>query len=233
MTTNKRYLTAFVCSLSAGALLSGVAAAGNSKGTPPGQAKHQSHVSASASVKGHAKAKTSGSVSASASLGVKPSASTNTAHNTNAAAASTQTKLYGNGKTAGQIAMQNGASASTNLYGPGNSQPHKASLCTNGKAHLVDVHALKAHASASSCTSASTSTSTSTSANAAANGSANVAANGTVGVGAKANGGGKGTKGAMTPPSTTRNSGRAGSNGSVAGQAKAARPVTGAAHFTG
>jgi hypothetical protein len=34
-----------------------------------------------------------------------------------------------NGKTAGQIAIANGAAASTILHGPGNSQPHKAAGC--------------------------------------------------------------------------------------------------------
>ena len=72
--------------------------------------------------------------------GVKPA--NDTAHDTHAAASSDQTKLYGNGKTAGQIAIENGAAPSTSLHGPGNSQPHKASPCAGG--HEVDVHALKA-----------------------------------------------------------------------------------------
>lgn len=71
--------------------------------------------------------------------GVKPS--NDTAHDTHAAASSDETKLYGNGKTAGQIAVQNGAAPSTILHGPGNSQPHKAAACSGG--HEVDVHALK------------------------------------------------------------------------------------------
>jgi hypothetical protein len=71
--------------------------------------------------------------------GVKPS--NDPAHDTHAAASSDQTKEYGNGKTAGQIAIQNGAAPSTVLHGPGNSQPHKASPCSGG--HEVDVHALK------------------------------------------------------------------------------------------
>src|SRR3954469_11476989 len=75
----------------------------------------------------------------SAQSGVKPS--NDTAHDTHAAASSDDTKLYGNGKTAGQIAIQNGAAPSTVLHGPGNSQPHKASPCSGG--HEVDVHALK------------------------------------------------------------------------------------------
>jgi hypothetical protein len=73
--------------------------------------------------------------------GVKPGNST--AHNTNAPAGSDQTKKYGNGKTAGQIAIQNGYPSSGNLHGPGNSQPHKVTTC--GHRHGVDVHALKSH----------------------------------------------------------------------------------------
>jgi hypothetical protein len=67
--------------------------------------------------------------------GVKAPSAT---HNTSAPASSNQTKLYGNGKTAGQIATQAGYGSAT-LYGPGASQPHKA----NCGPHLVDVHALK------------------------------------------------------------------------------------------
>jgi hypothetical protein len=74
-----------------------------------------------------------------AQSGVKPS--NDTAHDTHAAASSDETKLYGNGKTAGQIVQRNGAAPSTVLPGPGNSQPHKASPCAGG--HEVDVHALK------------------------------------------------------------------------------------------
>jgi hypothetical protein len=74
-----------------------------------------------------------------AQTGVKPS--NDTALDTYAAASSDQTKQYGNGKTAGQIAIGNGAAPSTVLHGPGNSQPHKASPCSGG--HEVDVHALK------------------------------------------------------------------------------------------
>jgi len=75
----------------------------------------------------------------SAQSGVKPS--NDTAHDTHAAASSDETKLYGNGKTAGQITQRNAAAPSTVLHGPGNSQPHKASPCAGG--HEVDVHALK------------------------------------------------------------------------------------------
>ena len=80
-----------------------------------------------------------------ASAGVKPSSTTD--HDTHAAASSDNTKLYGNGRTAGQIAIQNGAAPSTVLHGPGNSQPHKAAPCSGG--HEVDVHALKGKRQAS------------------------------------------------------------------------------------
>src|SRR5205823_2242558 len=71
--------------------------------------------------------------------------------NTTALAVSNQTKLYGNGQTAGQIAL--GAGYSGMLFGPGNSQPHKT-LCGNKS---IDVHALKAQATA--CTAGQESTS--------------------------------------------------------------------------
>jgi hypothetical protein len=76
---------------------------------------------------------------AAAQPGIKPS--NDTAHDTHAAASSEETKQYGNGKSAGQVAVQNGAVPSTILHGPGNSQPHKAAPCSGG--HEVDVHALK------------------------------------------------------------------------------------------
>ena len=107
------------------------ASPGNS-GNAPGHNK---------STSGGGSAHSSASVSASVSVGVKPSSATNSHMPTFAAAGSNQTKLYGNGQTAGQIAMQSGASASAMLYGPGNSQPHKY----NCGPHYVDVHALKAH----------------------------------------------------------------------------------------
>jgi hypothetical protein len=98
--------------------------------TPPGQAKKQQAA---------AQPTTSDN-----STGVKPSSTTS--HNTTAPAGSNKTKQYGNGQTAGQIAIKNGADPSTPLYGPGNSQPHKVAVCSkNGKTHYVDVHALKSH----------------------------------------------------------------------------------------
>jgi len=76
---------------------------------------------------------------AAPTAGVKPA--NDTAHDTRAPASSSATKLYGNGQTAGGIALHHGASPSTRLHGPGNSQPHKAAPCSGG--HEVDVHALK------------------------------------------------------------------------------------------
>jgi hypothetical protein len=54
-------------------------------------------------------------------------------------------KRYGNGKTAAQIAVSRGAPAGTELYGPGNSQPHKVAVCPHKINHGggVDVHAIK------------------------------------------------------------------------------------------
>jgi hypothetical protein len=131
---------------------------GNSANAPGHQKQQTSTkatVKAHASVKVHASTKASGhgnsanapghvkaQQSASVAVGVKPSSVSVSAKNTTAAAGSNETKLYGNGKTAGQIAMANGASASTILFGPGNSQPHKVACGP----HMIDVHALKAHA---------------------------------------------------------------------------------------
>jgi hypothetical protein len=135
MRTKQRHVGVVGGALLVAGILSGVAVAGNPHGTPPGQAKQQSTTSTTA-------------------VGVKPSSTTQ--HNTHAAAGSNNTKLYGNGKTAGQIAQQNGASPTTDLYGPGNSQPHKVLVCSkNGKSHYVDVHALKSH-QASSCPASTT-----------------------------------------------------------------------------
>jgi hypothetical protein len=149
------------------------AAADNPHGTPPGQqvsaaatanASTQTNASAHANGRAHvkgavvveaqsqAKAKASGHANGAVktqaqtqaptvSAGVKPTSATS--KNTFAAATSNQTKLYGNGKTAGQIAIQAGFGSST-LYGPGNSQPHKTACGP----HMIDVHALKAHGAA-------------------------------------------------------------------------------------
>ena len=113
--------------------------------------KVQGHAASSTKTTGHARAAVAhssvhGSTASSATVstaGVKPSSTTNVTpgHDTHALASSNQTKLYGNGQTAGQIATQAGFGSAT-LHGPGNSQPHKV-LCGP---HEVDVHALKAHA---------------------------------------------------------------------------------------
>jgi hypothetical protein len=121
------------------ALFTGVALAGNPHGTPPGQ-DQSSQPAAPAQP-------------ADNSTGVKPGPTT--AKSTHEQAGSSKTKLYGNGKTAGQIATSRGASKDTVLYGPGNSQPHKVAVCKNGKTHYVDVHAVKSYSSTGACPSSS------------------------------------------------------------------------------
>jgi hypothetical protein len=111
----------------------------------PGQVKKDEHPLPAAAVSsenskggGHAKS------GFGSSAGVKPSNFTD--HNTSAAAGSNSTKLYGSGQSAGQIAIQHGASFDAVLYGPGNSQPHKVLPCAHsahGKGGGPDVHALK------------------------------------------------------------------------------------------
>jgi hypothetical protein len=155
-----RLLSALVLVLGIAALASASAFAGNGNGQGNGNGKDDSAGAPAAAVadttQGHsadapgqlkkneapapAAADPAGAAQTSSTQqGVKPT--NDTAHDTHAAASSNDTKLYGNGKTAGQIAQQNGAAPSTVLHGPGNSQPHKASPCTGR--HEVDVHALK------------------------------------------------------------------------------------------
>jgi len=98
------------------------------KTTPAAASKHESKQSSTTA--------SSPATGGSNTSGIKPSSTTK--HDTFATASSDQTKLYGNGKTAGQIAISAGASGDTVLHGPGNSQPHKT-LCGG---HEVDVHAL-------------------------------------------------------------------------------------------
>jgi hypothetical protein len=57
-----------------------------------------------------------------------------------ATASRDDSKQYGNGTTAAQIAVSRGGGGAT-LRGPGNSQPHKVAIC--GRKHGVDVHAVK------------------------------------------------------------------------------------------
>jgi len=85
--------------------------------------------------------------SSPAADGVKPSSESD--HDTHEAASSDRTKQYGNGRTAGEIAIQHGAAPSAILHGPGNSQPHKAAPCSGG--HEIDVHALKGKGHRGSC----------------------------------------------------------------------------------
>jgi hypothetical protein len=73
--------------------------------------------------------------------GVKPSNTTEKSTKTQVGAQPDVSKRYGNGKTAAQIAKSRGAPDSTEIRGPGNSQPHK--VCKNG--HWVDVHAVKSY----------------------------------------------------------------------------------------
>jgi len=187
------------------------AAADNPHGTPPGQQKAsasatvsastQTNASAHANGKAHVKgavvvkakgqAKASGHAHAAVktqaqptvSAGVKPASATG--KNTLEAATSNKTKLYGNGKTAGQIAVQAGFGGSM-LYGPGNSQPHKTACGP----HMIDVHALKAHGAAA-CAATSSSHSSSVSAEVTSGVSPAVSAQATVATAAAAQAAGK------------------------------------------
>src|SRR5438105_8305216 len=114
------------------------AAPGNSASAPGQVKKDAPDPAAAATVQTTATAPAD--PSAGPTVGVKPA--NDTAHDTHAAASWNSTKQYGNGRTAGAIAQQHGASPSTMLHGPGNSQPHKAAPCSGR--HEVDVHALKA-----------------------------------------------------------------------------------------
>jgi hypothetical protein len=118
----------------------------------PGQAKKAAPSSTTAKSPGQAKqaAKASGA-------GVKPSSTTSkwTKCSTGGSVGSVTcsgngskadgSKQYGNGKTAAQIAVSRGAPAGTIISGPGNSQPHKVTVCgkPNNKSGGVDVHAIK------------------------------------------------------------------------------------------
>lgn len=125
------------------ALFTGTALAGGSHGGGhDGKTDSQAQQSQPAQQDSHAsKQDSTVQTGGDNSHGVKPDNTTK--HDTHATAGSGYTKQYGNGKTAGQIAEQNGAKPDTVLHGPGNSQPHKVAVCPKG--HEVDVHALKAH----------------------------------------------------------------------------------------
>jgi hypothetical protein len=132
--------------------------------TPPGQAKKASAAASPTTSKSPGQAKQAAKASTS-TPGVKPS--NTTSHWTHCSTGGTATaatctgngpkadgsKQYGNGKTAAQIAVSRGAPAGTVLTGPGNSQPHKVTVCgkPNNKSGGVDVHAVKSY-SAASCT---------------------------------------------------------------------------------
>jgi hypothetical protein len=135
----------------ASAAVDAQASAPGNSGNTPGQIKKEAEVAQ----QGADAAPTTASVAVAGSsagnvgaqVGVKPASDTE--KDTHEAASSDKTKQYGNGKTAGQIAAQNGAPAGTILHGPGNSQPHKAAPCSGG--HEVDVHALKGKRLAKLC----------------------------------------------------------------------------------
>jgi hypothetical protein len=224
-------------SVAAGASVSG-------KATARGHAKHESGVAAGASVSGKVTARgrikhqsTSVAVGTSASNATGVKSSSTTGFNMHAAAGSNATKSYGNGRTAGQIAVQNGAGVSADLYGPGNSQPHKAALCSAIFFHMVDVHALKAHAGRSCVAGGTTSSSGSTGVSSAGSvsGSVSGSVHGKgVGVGAKAH---THAAGRVKSIRLSRSGGVLGAHHSVAGsvtaQATPAHAVLGTANFTG
>jgi hypothetical protein len=125
---------------------------------PPGQAKKQQPTTAAPSAQS----------SSSTQAGVKPDSSTTkwthcTTGNSSGGATCTSSdnghtpqpnadasKRYGNGKTAAQIAVSRGG-IGVQLTGPGNSQPHKVTVCgkPNNKSGGVDVHAVKRYSNPS------------------------------------------------------------------------------------
>jgi hypothetical protein len=133
--------------------------------TPPGQAKKAAtptaQPAATHSSPGQAKQAAKAS---SSSPGVKPaSGTTHWTHCVTGTSASGVTctssdngntpqtkadvsKQYGNGKTAAEIAVSRGG-VNVQLTGPGNSQPHKVTVCgkPNNKSGGVDVHAVKSY----------------------------------------------------------------------------------------
>jgi hypothetical protein len=164
----RRFGAAVVSLFAALAFAATALAGGNAHATGKGHVKASASVGAKASgkAKGHASthatvhAKASVTTRAATQAGVKSSSTTG--FNTTASAASNQTKLYGNGHTAGGIAVSAGYSGT--LFGPGNSQPHKV-LCGS---KWVDVHALKAHAAACATAKGTASASAQANTNAAA-----------------------------------------------------------------
>jgi hypothetical protein len=198
--------------------------------------RQSTHVKGSARVKGSASVRHQSTVTSSSSAGnaVGVKSSSTTGFNTFAAAGSSSTKLYGNGKTAGQIAEQNGAGASTMLFGPGNSQPHKAVLCSSGRIHMVDVHALKAHGvEAASCTAAQVSAVVTASTSVSASGTLTVHGKGHVVLGAKVHGQGRNHVNHVKGAFKLQSSGVLGARHTVTAQARPAHAVVGTANFTG
>ena len=215
---------------------------GNSQATPAAQPAPDATSSPgnSGNAPGHNKGSqpsTNGNQNSPSQPGVKPA--NNTAKNTScvtggkgssvtctstgptsapAAGKADASKKYGNGKTAAQIATQNGAAPGTTLYGPGNSQPHKVVTC--GHPHGVDVHALKSHANKKKCASSGTTsqstTQTSSSTLTSKNGSTSVTGS------TAQTGGNSATAGVSTPSggvlgATANKSGGTGNFGGVLG----------------
>jgi hypothetical protein len=105
----------------------------------PGQAKKSS---TSTKQSTHTSSHTSSHGVNATTQGVKPSSATSKNQWTKVGASPNVSKRYGNGQTAAGIAKSRGAPDNTDIYGPGNSQPHK--VCgKNG--HFVDVHAVKSY----------------------------------------------------------------------------------------
>lgn len=104
----KRNVAVLIGSTVACGLLAGIAAAGTPQGTPSAQSAPSSQPPGQTK-KQEAAAANSQPTTADNSIGVKPSSTTQ--HSTWATAGSNKTKQSGNGKTAGQIATHNGASA--------------------------------------------------------------------------------------------------------------------------
>src|SRR5687767_10627197 len=148
----KRHLTAGIALALGLVALTGSALAAPPS-TPPGQekkAEQQAGPAPEATAPAAESEQKSSGVNAT-SAGVKPGNSTdkNTSCKTGGSGASTtctrsphganppdSSKRYGNGTTAAQIATSRGAPAGTDVYGPGNSQPHK--VCgKNG--HFIEI----------------------------------------------------------------------------------------------
>jgi hypothetical protein len=161
----KRYLTVLVALACGVTVMSGSAFAGPPS-APPGQEKKAEEATAPAPAAAPAdktppgqekKAEQAKGVNGT-DAGVKPSNSTEKNTKTTVGASPDVSKRYGNGKTAAQIAKSRGAPGSTEIRGPGNSQPHK--VCRNG--HWVDVHAVKSYSDNTCGTSSSTPSSATT-----------------------------------------------------------------------